>query len=114
MTPIYKSPTALAALALLAFVAACAQPPDAIAPVSMGNAFAAISCRDAQTMLTTETQTLASLSAQQQAAVTGDALGVLLLSMPISSMTGGDVSGLIGATKGKLLALQARLISCAG
>lgn len=98
----------LAALAL----AACAQPPDAIAPVAMGDAFAGTPCREAAALLATERQTLATLSAAQSGAVAGDAIGVLLLGVPLSSVSGGDKAGLIGASKGKILALEARVASC--
>ena len=93
-------------------LAACAPSPESIAPVAMGNAFSALSCSEAQAMLTAETQTLATLSAAQTGAATGDAIGVLLIGVPVSSLTGGDKSGEIAASKGKVLALQARLASC--
>lgn len=95
-----------------AALAACAQSPDAIAPVSMGNAFDGVSCATAQSMLTTTNQQLAVLSAQQQSAVTGDTLGVFLIGVPVSSLSGGDKAGLIAAEKGKKLALENRLMSC--
>jgi len=78
----------------------------------MGNAFAAISCQDANAMITTERQTLAALEERQRNAATGDAIGVFLLLIPVSSLTGGDVEGEIAASKGKVLALEARLLSC--
>jgi Skp family chaperone for outer membrane proteins len=99
--------TTIATFALAA-MAGCAQSPDSIAPVSMGNAFAAMDCRQAQAELITERQNLAALSAQQQSAVAGDAIGVFLIGVPMSSLTGGDKAGLIAASKGKINALQAR------
>lgn len=101
----------LALIAALA-LAACAQPPDAIAPVAMGDAFAATSCRDAADLLAAERQTLATLSAAQSSAVAGDAIGVFILGVPLSSLSGADKAGLIGASKGKILALEARVASC--
>lgn len=99
-------------LALCALISACAQSPDAIAPVSMGNAFASTSCPSARAALAQEEQTLAALSAQQRQAATGDALGVFLIGVPVSSLTGNDKAGLIGASKGKIIALEARLQTC--
>jgi len=99
-------------IAALVATAACAPSPDSIAPVSMGAAFANISCDEASAMLAAETQTLATLSAAQSGAATGDAIGVLLIGIPVSSLTGGDQSGEIAASKGKVLALQARLAGC--
>ncbi|MEJ6404931.1 hypothetical protein [Yoonia sp. 2307UL14-13] len=93
-------------------VSACAKRPDAIAPVSMGNAFSGLSCNQAQTMLATERSNLAALSAEQNSAATGDAVGVFLLGLPIGSATGGDKEGAIAASKGKVIALENRLLSC--
>jgi hypothetical protein len=93
-------------------IGACAKSPDAIVPVSMVGAYDDVSCKKASTMLSQERSTLATLSAQQESAVTGDAVGVFLLGVPMSSVTGQDVEGSIAASKGKVLALEARLQSC--
>ncbi|GFE51747.1 hypothetical protein So717_35000 [Roseobacter cerasinus] len=92
--------------------AACAKAPDAIAPVSMGNAFAAVSCKDARTQLAEEQQTLAALEEQQRNARTGDAIGVFLILVPVSSITGNSVEGELATSKGKVVALENRLQSC--
>ncbi len=105
------------ALAVLStcLLSACAKGPDAIAPVSMGNAFASVPCRDAATMLASERSQLAALSAAQRSAVTGDALGVFLIGVPMSSLSGADRSGDIAATKGKVIALENRVATgCRG
>lgn len=99
--------------AALPLLAACAQSPASIQPVSMGNAFAAVSCQQARADLTAERQALAALESRQKGAVAGDAIGVFLIGVPVSSLTGGDVAGHIAASKGKVLALEARLASCA-
>lgn len=91
---------------------ACAQSPDSIVPVSMGNTFETMNCRDAHTLLTTERQTLAALSAKQRDAVVGDAFGVFLLGVPMASLTGGDNEGGIATSKGKIVALENRLLRC--
>lgn len=93
-------------------LAACAKSPDSIAPVSMGNAFSGMSCQAASNQLSAERGTLAVLEGKQRGAATGDALGVFLIGIPVSSMTGGDVEGHIATSKGKVLALEARLASC--
>lgn len=93
-------------------VAACAQSPDAIAPVSMAGAFDNVSCDYARAALLAERQTLASLSSAQSSAVAGDAVGVLLIGVPVSSLTGGDKAGSIAASKGKVIALENRLVRC--
>lgn len=97
-----------AALAL----SACAKKPDAIVPISMGDVFENTSCNSAQTQLNEERATLASLSAAQESAANGDALGVFLIGVPWSSLSGNDKEGLIAASKGKVIALENRLTRC--
>ena len=100
------------ALAAALALSACAQSPDAIAPVSMAGAFDGMSCPSARAALIAERQTLASLDSAQRSAVAGDAVGVLLIGVPMSSLTGGDKAGLIAASKGKVLALETRVAEC--
>lgn len=99
---------ALVAVAL----SACAKRPDAIAPVSMGNAFDSVSCNQARAMLNTERTQLATYSAAQNTAANNDALGVFLIGVPMGSVSGGDNEGNIAASKGKILALENRLLTC--
>ncbi len=103
--------TRLAFLAPLA-LAACAQSAASIAPVAMGDAYRGTSCATASAMLNTERQTLATLSKAQEGAVAGDAIGVFLIGVPVSSLSGADNEGAIAASKGKVLALEARLSGC--
>lgn len=91
---------------------ACAKRPDAIAPVSMGNAFSNVSCNQAQTMLNTERASLTTLSAAQNTAANNDAFGVFLIGVPMGSVSGGDNEGNIAVSKGKILALENRLVTC--
>lgn len=93
-------------------VGACAKSPDSIAPVSMAGAYDNISCKKARTLLTQEQTNLNALSAAQKSAVTGDAVGVFLIGVPMSSLSGNDKEGSIATSKGKILALEARLQSC--
>lgn len=101
-------------LAALPLIAACAQSPSSIAPVSLGNAYAGVSCQQARADLIAERQTLAALEAKQKGAVVGDAIGVFLIGVPTSSLTGGNKAGDIAASKGKIIALEARMASCGG
>jgi hypothetical protein len=78
----------------------------------MGGAFNGLSCFATSQMLATEQTTLAALEQRQRNAVTADAIGVFLILVPVSSLTGNDVTGEIAASKGKVLALEARLSSC--
>lgn len=103
---------AIAAVAILTLAGACAPSPDAIAPVSMGNAFSSMSCGAAAQHVTAERSTLAALSASQRSAAAGDAVGVFLIGVPLSSLSGGNQEGAIAASKGKILALESRLAGC--
>jgi hypothetical protein len=99
----------LAALAL----AACAPRPGAIAPASVpGSLYDGMTCHAARAEAEAIAQRLASLEAAQNSAATGDAVGVFLIGVPVSSLTGGDRTGQIAIEKGKTLAMQARLTRC--
>ena len=102
----------LAAVGAVMLSAACTPRPDSIAPVPMTGAFSSLSCAQASSQLATERQNLAILSEQQNRAATGDAVGVFLLLVPVSKMTGGDKAREVGTSKGKVLALEQRLGSC--
>ena len=105
-------PTILAACAATLALAACAKNPDSIAPVSLGNAYQSLDCETAANELRTSIANLENLSATQRAAVAGDAVAVLLIGVPTSSLVGNNKEGAIAAEKGKIEALRARLASC--
>lgn len=98
--------------ALVAVLSACAQQPNSITPVSVGDAYSGISCKQASKLYNAELVKVPSLVAKQKNAVTGDAVGVFLIGVPVSSLSGDDLEGEIAVTKGKLLALGARLEVC--
>lgn len=108
------NPRCLLPLLLAGALAACARGPDAIAPVALGPAFQSTPCSDARALLAQERAQLASMAQSQRSAQMGDALGVFLLGVPVSSLTGGDREGAIATSKGKVLALEARLTGCGG
>lgn len=91
---------------------ACTPRPDSIAPVSMTGAFDNLSCAQAQTQLSSERTKLAALEQRQNNAATADAVGVFLVLVPVSKLTGGDVAGEVGTSKGAVLALEQRLTRC--
>ena len=105
-------PRYMTLLLLLPLVAACAQGPDAIVPVAMDPAFQQTSCADARGLLAAEQAELNALSDAQRGAQMGDAFGVFLLGVPVSSLSGGDRAGAIAASKGKVLAVEARIAGC--
>lgn len=96
-----------AASAALMLVAGCAKNPDAIAPMAMPvNAYAGLTCEQlAQEMQTTE-GALTALEVDQRQAVMGDAVGVFLIGVPLSSLSGADKEGLIAQKKGEKVAIQ--------
>lgn len=99
--------------ALTALVGACAPRPDAIAPISMPDSmYSGMSCERAKQEYSKTANTLGALEKKQNDAATGDAVGVFLLGVPASSLTGGDKSGQIATEKGKKIALEARLARC--
>ena len=96
------------ASSLLCFVlpwalVACAQSPEKIAAVKIEDStYAAQSCRTLAQHELQQTQLLNALSASQKKAASGDAWGVFLLGLPISSMSGSDKETEIAVTKGRL------------
>lgn len=102
----------LAAAACLMLTIACTPRADSIPPVSMTGAFDGMSCNQAVAALNEERVTLARLEQQQNSAATADAVGVFLVLVPVSKLTGGDRAGELGASKGKVLALEQRVSRC--
>lgn len=101
------------AILALPILAACAQRPDAIAPADMPDRmYSGLSCSTAKAEYTTVTTRLSALEKQQNSAATGDALGVFLIGVPTSSLTGGDKAGEIAVEKGKKIALEAQMRGC--
>lgn len=78
----------------------------------MVGAYDNLSCKKSRPMLEQERQTLVALETQQKSAQTGDAIGVFLILVPVSSLTGADREGAIATSKGKILALEARVQEC--
>lgn len=99
-------------LGIAALTAACSPRAASIQPVPMGNAYSTLSCNEAVMMLNAERQNVATLSSAQNNAATGDAIGVFLIGVPVSNLTGGNKAGDLGAAKGKVIALEQRVLSC--
>lgn len=88
-------------------LSACAKRPDAIVPVDIPMAaYTGQSCPSLASELKNEQDKLASLSKSQNSAATGDAVGVFLVGVPMSSVAGGDREGDIAVSKGKVLSIQ--------
>lgn len=99
-------------LALLA-LSACAPGPNAIAPVpAPAGVYDRLSCSQARAQRQAIQAGVTQLETEQRAAATGDAIGVFLVLVPVSTITGGNKAGLLGTEKGKLQAIDARLMNC--
>ncbi|QHQ34880.1 hypothetical protein [Algicella marina] len=88
-------------------VAACAKAPEEISAANIGpNPYTHASCGDLRSEEVRLSQHLTNLSAAQRDAQSGDALGVFLLGLPISSMAGNDKEAEISVTKGRIQAVE--------
>ncbi|MBF9058173.1 hypothetical protein HKCCSP123_03165 [Rhodobacterales bacterium HKCCSP123] len=91
------------------FAAGCAQDPENIAAADIGpNPYVNYSCSQLAQEETRVSQQLANLSADQRRAASGDAVGVFLLGLPISSMSGNDQETAIAVARGRLQAIDER------
>ncbi|MDQ2094289.1 hypothetical protein [Rhodalgimonas zhirmunskyi] len=85
----------------------CAQQPDQIAAVHIDDTtYSRQSCRALAEHELKQKQLLTALSADQKKAANGDALGVFLLGLPISSMSGSDKETEIAVAKGRIDAIE--------
>jgi starvation-inducible outer membrane lipoprotein len=97
----------IALLATALLLTACAKGPDAITPMSMPvNAYSGLSCNQLAAEHQKSTTALNAVSAQQRQAQTGDAVGVFLIGVPMSSLTGGDKEGAVAQHKGEVIAIS--------
>lgn len=91
-------------------VTACAKRPDAIAPATIPMAaYSNLGCQQLAAEYTRERTALAALEKQQNSAASGDAFGVFLVGVPVSSLTGGDKEGQIAISKGQVVAIESNL-----
>ncbi|MDI6025605.1 hypothetical protein QBK99_05230 [Corticibacterium sp. UT-5YL-CI-8] len=89
---------------------ACAKRPDAIVPVDIPMAaYGNLDCAGLAQELIKERNALTSLSKQQHEAATGDAVGVFLVGVPMSSTLGGDKEGQVAVSKGKVNAMESSI-----
>lgn len=95
-----------AVLSLTVFLGACAANPDAIAPADISSdLYMRQSCQQLADENASLTSELVTLVAQQEKAVDGDAMGVFLLGLPMSSMSGNDKETEIALARGKQQAI---------
>lgn len=100
----------LVIVAVALAVTSCAKRPDAIMPTDIPMAaYAGQSCEDLKVQRANEQRSLDDLSKAQNDAVTGDALGVLVIGVPLASAGGGDKETYIATSKGKIQAMDAAM-----
>jgi opacity protein-like surface antigen len=100
------------AATVLAAVSSCAKRPDAIVPVDIPMAaYSNMTCQQLGQEMVKEQQALAAVSKAQNDAATGDAFGVFLIGVPMSSTFGGDKEGQVAVSKGKVQAIDSALKS---
>lgn len=91
-------------------VSSCAKRPDAIVPVDMPMAaYSNLDCQALAREFINEHASLSAVSKQQHDAATGDAVGVFLVGVPMSSTFGGDKEGQVAVAKGKVNAIEANM-----
>jgi len=95
------------AAALAAAVSGCAKNPESITAMSMPvNAYTGLSCKQLAEEHAKSSTALSAVEAQQRQAVTGDAVGVFLIGVPVSSLSGADKEGMVAQHKGEIIAIQ--------
>jgi hypothetical protein len=105
--------TALFFAAAALVLSACAPGPNAVAPAAMpAGLYDNLTCAQARAERVASAKREAALTDRQRSAATGDAVGVLLIGLPVSSMTGDDVQDQLATERGRLIALDARLMRC--
>lgn len=99
-------------LAFALALSACAKRPDAIVPADIPMAaYSNYSCEQLAHEMIKEQTALSAVSKQQHNAATGDAFGVFLIGVPMSSTFGGDKEGQVSVAKGKVQAIQSAMMS---
>lgn len=95
-----------AILASVLFISACASDPAAIAPAEISpDLYSGRSCQQLAQENANLSSKLVTLVAQQEKAVEGDAMGVFLLGLPMSSMSGNDKETEIALARGQQQAI---------
>lgn len=91
-------------------LASCAKRPDAIVPTEIPMAaYSNQNCQGLAQELVSEKGKLAALSKAQNNAANGDAFGVFLIGVPMSSTFGGDKEGDVSVSKGKIVAIESAM-----
>jgi hypothetical protein len=83
-------------------LSACAQKPEAIAPAYVSPmTYSSMNCEQMRSEAVRVDNALVRASAQQNEARQADTVGVILLGLPVSSLSGGNVADQIAHLKGQ-------------
>lgn len=94
-------------LSIAVLFSACAKNPDRISAFEISShGFKDYSCERLASEKQTSVHQLENLSAQQRAAADGDAIGMFLVGLPISSMAGNDREAAVSLAKGTIQAIE--------
>ncbi len=88
-------------------VAACAKSPDSISAAYISDVtYRSLTCQDLAVESARTNAALARASTQQENARTNDTVGVLLIGVPVSSLSGDNIAPEIARYKGELEAIN--------
>jgi hypothetical protein len=94
-------------LLLLSAFAACAKSPESIAPAYVSEVgYLNWTCTQLGEESVRLNQALASASTQQENARTNDTVGVILLGLPVSSLSGDNIAPEVARLKGEIEAVR--------
>ncbi|WP_300439293.1 hypothetical protein [uncultured Mameliella sp.] len=93
-------------------VSACAPLPSQIKPTPAQNDYSGLSCKAAIARLAQEETKLAKLTAEQEKSARNDAIGVAVVLVPVSSVSGKNRKKDIAVSKGEVIALKSRIARC--
>ncbi len=114
-TPMIIRTAAIAAVAIS--LSACAKHPDSIAATYVSQAsFRGLSCGALAQESLRLNSVLSRASTQQENARTNDAIGILLIGIPVSTLSGDNIAPEIARLKGEQEALNRRMLEagCSG
>ena len=99
------------ATVIVAGVAACAAPPEAIAPSYVSPiAYNGLSCSDLSAEAARVDAALTQASQRQEQAHGNDVVGVLLIGVPVSTLSGTNVAPQVASLKGQQEAIQQAIV----
>jgi hypothetical protein len=102
-----KHPVSIFCLVAALATAGCAKSPESIAPAYISTVnYQSWSCNQLAEEGRRLTQALAEASTQQRNARTNDTIGIILIGIPVSSLSGDNIAPQIANLKGQVVAVQ--------